>query len=85
MRKVQKVESAIIQNDCETMSKKRTNSFCVYTQCKSTKGWRALIQRMITKERVKNEQMNRKKTCSVCFVKVIKFQENKFKILNNNF
>ena len=34
------------------------------------------------KQQVKNEQIKRKQTsvCSVCFVKVIKFQENKFKL-----
>ena len=40
---------------------------------------------MITKQRVKNEQIKRKQTCSVCFVKVFKFQENKFKIDQKNF
>ena len=32
------------------------------------------------KQRVKHEQIKRKLTCSVYFVKVFKFQENKFKI-----
>ena len=41
---------------------------------------------MIRKQRVKNKQIKEKKqTCSVCFVKVFKFQENKFKILQKNF
>ena len=31
MQKVQKVESIKMQRDCETMSKKRTNSSCVFT------------------------------------------------------
>ena len=43
--------------------------------------WRALIHRMITKQQVKNEQIKRKQTCSLCFVNSLKFQENKFKIL----
>ena len=29
--------------------------------------------------------MKRKQTCSVSFVKVFKFQENKFKIVQKNF
>ena len=33
----------------------------------------------------KNEQIKRKQTCSVCFVKVFKFHENKFKINRKNF
>ena len=33
----------------------------------------------------KNEQIKRKQTCSVSFVKVFKFQENKFKIVQKNF
>ena len=33
----------------------------------------------------KNEQIRRKQTCSLCFVNVFKFQENKFKIVQNNF
>ena len=39
------------------------------------------MHRMITKQRVKNELIKRKQTCSVSFVKVFKFQENKFKIV----
>ena len=43
---------------------------CVYMQWKSTKMWRALIHRMVTK-RVKNEQIKRlEQTCSLCFVSV---------------
>ena len=33
----------------------------------------------------KNEQIKRKQTCSVSFVKVFEFQDNKFKIVQNNF
>ena len=40
---------------------------------------------MITKQQVKNEQIKRKQICSLCFVKVFKFQENKFKIVQKNF
>ena len=55
-----------------------------YTQQKSMKRWRALIHRMITKQQIKNEQIKRKQTCSLCFVNVFKFQENKFKIVQKN-
>ena len=37
------------------------------------------------KQQVKNEQIKRKQTCSICFVNVFKFQENKFKIIQKNF
>ena len=47
---------------------------CVYTQRISTKMWRTLIHRMITKQRVKIEQIERKQTCSLCLVNVFKFQ-----------
>ena len=40
---------------------------------------------MITKQRIKNEQIKRKQTCSVSFVTVFEFQDNKFKIVQNNF
>ena len=43
------------------------------------------MHRMITKQQVKNEQIKRKLTCSLCFVNVFKFQEKKFKIAQNNF
>ena len=46
--------------------------------------WRVLINRVITKEPVKNEQMKRKQACSLCFVNVFKFQENKFKTIQKN-
>ena len=36
---------------------------------------------MITKQQIKNEQITRKQNCSLCFVNVFKFQENKFKIV----
>ena len=54
-------------------------------QQKSMERWRALIHRMITKQHVKNDQINRKQTCSLCFVNVFEFQENKFKIVQKNF
>ena len=43
------------------------------------------MHRMITKQRVKIEQIKRKQTCSVSFVKVFQFQENKFMIVQKNF
>ena len=58
---------------------------CVYTQWESMKRWRALVHRMITKQQVKNEQIKRKQTRSLCFVNKFKFQENKFKIVQKNF
>ena len=39
---------------------------------------------MITKQ-VKDEQIERKQTCTVNFVKVFKFQYKKFKIVQKNF
>ena len=38
---------------------------------------------MITKQQLANEQI--KRTCSVSFTKVFKFQDNKFKIIQKNF
>ena len=35
-------------------------------------------------QHVKSEQIKRKQTCSVCFVRMFKFQENKFKIIQKN-
>ena len=40
---------------------------------------------MITKQRVKGEQIKRKQTYSESFVKMFKFQENKFKIVQKKF
>ena len=54
-------------------------------QWKSLKRKRALIHGMITKQRVRNEEIKRKQTCSVGFVKVFEFQDNKFKIVQKNF
>ena len=42
------------------------------------------IHRMITKQQVKNEQIKKNQTCSLCFVNVFKSQENKFKIVQKN-
>ena len=56
----------------------------VYTQQKCMKRGRALIHKMITKQQVKNEQIKRKRTCSLCFVNVFKFQEKNFKIVRKN-
>ena len=38
---------------------------------------------MITKQQLANEQI--KRTCSVSFTKVFKFQDNNFKIIQKNF
>ena len=40
---------------------------------------------MITKQQVKNEKIKRRQACSLCYVNVFKFQENKFKIVQRNF
>ena len=40
---------------------------------------------MITKQQVKNEQIKTKQICSLCYVNVFRFQENKFKIDLKNF
>ena len=40
---------------------------------------------MTMQHRVKNEHIKRKQICSLCFVNVSKFQENKFKIVKKNF
>ena len=40
---------------------------------------------MIKKQQVKNGQKKRKQTCSLFFVNVFNFQENKFKIVQKNF
>ena len=58
---------------------------CVYMQQKSMERWRASIHRVITKQQVKNELIKRKQTCSLCFVNVFKFQENKFNIVQKKF
>ena len=43
------------------------------------------MPRMITKQQVKNEQIKRKQTCSLCFINMFKFQENKFQIIQRDF
>ena len=40
---------------------------------------------MITKQQVKNEQIKEKQDCSLSFVNVFKFQENKLKTVQKNF
>ena len=85
MQKVQKLESANIQSDCKTTSKKRTNSFCVFTLSGKVQKGGEHQYTMIMKQQLKNEEIKRKQTCSMCFVKVFKFQENKFIIVQKNF
>ena len=85
MQKVQKVESINIASMRNNLQKESRLIQCVYTQWKSSKRKRVLIHRMITKQRVKNEQIKIKQTCSVSFVKVCQFQDNKFKIVQKNF
>ena len=59
----------------ERLQNKKENRviLCVYKQQKSMEWWRALIYRMIMKQEVRNEQIKRKQTCSLCFVNVFKF------------
>ena len=85
MQKVQKVESINTAWMWNNLQKESRLIQCVYTQWKSSKRKRVLIHRMITKQRVKNEQIKIKQTCSVSFVKVCQFQDNKFKIVQKNF
>ena len=60
----------------EQQSKRElTNLLCLLAVEKYKKvEWKALIDRMITKQQVKNEQIKRKDTCSLCFVNVFKFR-----------
>ena len=60
----------------EQQSKRElTNLLCLLAVEKYKKvEWKALIHRMITKQQVKNEQIKRKDTCSLCFVNVFKFR-----------
>ena len=67
------------------MQKENRLTQCFYTLWKKMKRWRVLIHRMITKQQVKNEQIKRKQTCSLSFIKVFKFQGNKFNIVQKNF
>ena len=36
------------------------------------------------KNQIKNGQIKRKHTCSLCFINVLKFQENKFEIVQKD-
>ena len=66
------------------MSKKRTDAVCLHTVENCKKGESVNTQNDYEKPS-KNEQIKRKQTCSMCFVKVFKFQENKLKIIQKNF
>ena len=52
MPKILKVGSVNIQSDCKTTTKKRTDSSCVFTHSE-----KAQKVGMITKQQVKNEQI----------------------------
>ena len=54
-------------------------------QCKSANLEESVNTKNDYKTASKNEQIKRKQTSSVCFVKVIKFKENKFKIFQKDF
>ena len=62
-----------------------TSSVFIHACSGGTKWWRALAHRMITKQQVKNEQIKRKQTSPASFVKVFKFQDDMFKIVQQNF
>ena len=62
-----------------------TSSVFIHACSGGTKRWRALVHRMITKQQVKNEQIKRKQTSPASFVKVFKFQDDMFKIVQQNF
>ena len=65
--------------------RERAHPGCLHAVEKYEKVESVNIHRMIMKSRVKNEQIKRKQTCSVCFVNVSKSQENDFKIVQKNF
>ena len=70
MWKVQKVESVDIQSDSKTTSNKRTDLSCVLHVEEKYEMLKTVTQ---------NDYM------IMCFVKMIKLQEHKFKIIQKNF
>ena len=64
--------------------REQTHPMCFNPVAKYEKVERVNTQNDYERTR-KNEQIKRKQTCSVSFVKVLKFQENKFKVLQSNF
>ena len=83
MHKVQKVR-VLIYRQC--VKRKQTNPVCLHAVEKYEKVDSNNIHRTITKQRVKNQQIKRKQNCSfLTFVKVFKFQDSKFKIVQKNF
>ena len=59
--------------------------FSITCDAKSTKRWRVLTYRVITKQPVMHKLIKRTQTCSVSFVKLFRFQDNKFKVVEKNF
>ena len=80
MQKIQKVESVNIHSDCKATCKKRTDSSGVFTcSGKVCKRWRASI----IDYKTTSEKSADKKKIHLC-LKVFKFQDNKFKIVQKN-
>ena len=64
--------------------KEQTYPVCLHAMEKYEKV-ESINTQIITKQRVKNEQIKGKQTCIVSLVKVFKFQDNKFKIVQKDF
>ena len=82
MQKVQKVQVLIYR---QHVKRKQTHPVCLHAVEKYKKVDSNNIHRTIMKQQVKNEQIKRKQNSYLSFVKVFKFQDNKFKIVQKNF
>ena len=86
MQKVKKkVETVNIHSDCKTTNKGEQTQPEFLHAVGKYENVESINTQNHYKTRVKNEEIKRKQICSVSFVKVFKFQENKFKILQKNF
>ena len=88
VQKVQKMQALIYRVIAKQHVKRKQTAHPVCLHAVEVqKGGREhpLVHRMITKQQVKNEQIKRKQTSPVSFVKVFKFQDNMFKIVQKNF
>ena len=88
MRKVQKVESIYYITEWlrNNEQKEYRLILCIYKHWKNTKRWRALIHRMIRKQRVKTEQIKRKTNLFCVFCKCVnskKTSSKSFKRISN--
>ena len=66
------------------MEKEKTHPGCLHA-VENHKKMHSIHKQNTTRQPVKNEQIKRKQTCSAIFVKVLKSQDNKLKIVQNNF